>query len=539
MLFCFDEIGIIGFLPANRPQSVQPPFEYIDGQTCTHIDEAGKLVLYPLTTETLDEFIDIDQLSALLAKILLVEPSAFVIDLITLHGLAATLKEVKALKFLKALNGDAIAGLLHALGITKLTAFSPLPIGDELGDAFHLIPTGPADAFVIAFEASHDSRFCLLRPHQDGVMLRENPRLTSSAFGTLKTPYYAVPSTVAVDNSDTLWFGFVLPTDQGGRVGWVRSNVVNVTDGCHTLFTDYGFERYLEPRPLGGELAGVIPLSGCELNTIGRTVLLHQSPGGSVLVNENGHWKSITGRSHVLAVERTASWFKVDYSGDIGWIKKSETELADFSRAGEQACDPQKYGPVPEVDTTDVTIPSEGQSLPDCMVEITASDGLWLRTQPSTAAPRLTNSNGEAIAARNGNVLTALGVSGGWYLVDLHGVRGWINGSWAQPSKGYCGEEPSTEEEKPDVTERPQPIHPVGLRTQTLSDCKVTTKTIMNFRDAPDGNVIRRTLLIPRDTTFTALERSSDWYKIQYSGIMGWISALPQYVYAEGFCGSS
>ena len=69
-------------------------------------------------------------------------------------------------------------------------------------------------------------------------------------------------------------------------------------------------------------------------------------------------------------------------------------------------------------------------------------------------------------------------------------------------------------------------------RTNALTDCMVTTNYILNFRDAPAGNI---KYLLPYDVTLTAFERAADWFYVDYHGDRGWIHA--DYARSRGNCG--
>ena len=75
----------------------------------------------------------------------------------------------------------------------------------------------------------------------------------------------------------------------------------------------------------------------------------------------------------------------------------------------------------------------------------------------------------------------------------------------------------------------PSPTPPVY---QSLSGCMVTTTFILNLRAAPAGDVIGA---VPYNVTLTALERDDGWFKVDYHGAKGWISAA--YVEPIGTCG--
>ncbi len=86
------------------------------------------------------------------------------------------------------------------------------------------------------------------------------------------------------------------------------------------------------------------------------------------------------------------------------------------------------------------------------------------------------------------------------------------------------------------VSNAPQPSQlpvPTGLPTTLLSGCMVQTNAILNFRDGPAGNVVEP--LIPYGVRLTALERTDSWFRVDYHGARGWISAA--YVEPQGDCG--
>ncbi len=76
-----------------------------------------------------------------------------------------------------------------------------------------------------------------------------------------------------------------------------------------------------------------------------------------------------------------------------------------------------------------------------------------------------------------------------------------------------------------------------------LQDCKVSTTAIVNFRDGPGGNLIMGFIdprgdridgWLPQGVTLTALARTQKWFKVDYHGNIGWISA--DYVIPQGSC---
>ena len=80
----------------------------------------------------------------------------------------------------------------------------------------------------------------------------------------------------------------------------------------------------------------------------------------------------------------------------------------------------------------------------------------------------------------------------------------------------------------------PPPASPADTNagSRALQSCMVTTLNILNFRDAPAGNV---KLILPYHVTLTAFERAADWFYVDYYGARGWIHA--DYVRTHGNCG--
>ena len=65
-----------------------------------------------------------------------------------------------------------------------------------------------------------------------------------------------------------------------------------------------------------------------------------------------------------------------------------------------------------------------------------------------------------------------------------------------------------------------------------LSDCRVTTATVLRLRDEADGQQVRA--LVPFRVTLPAKARTASWFFVEFMGLDGWISA--SYVQTEGLC---
>lgn len=70
-----------------------------------------------------------------------------------------------------------------------------------------------------------------------------------------------------------------------------------------------------------------------------------------------------------------------------------------------------------------------------------------------------------------------------------------------------------------------------GALMAAPNDCKITTTTGLNFRDAPGGGKIG---LLPVGTAVYALDSRDGWYNVEYDGLSGWVHG--DYVRTEGNC---
>ncbi len=76
------------------------------------------------------------------------------------------------------------------------------------------------------------------------------------------------------------------------------------------------------------------------------------------------------------------------------------------------------------------------------------------------------------------------------------------------------------------------PVETATLAADKLSDCMVLLQYMLNLRAEPAGEMIA---VLPSQVKLTALERADGWFKVDYHGEQGWISAA--YVEPEGDCG--
>ncbi|MCE2471382.1 MAG: SH3 domain-containing protein [Anaerolineae bacterium] len=141
----------------------------------------------------------------------------------------------------------------------------------------------------------------------------------------------------------------------------------------------------------------------------------------------------------------------------------------------------------------------------------------------------------------------ALGMarSGDWFLVNYQGQRGWASGAYLAASPAcddLCGSsrlffpletepapvEGEAQEEMPEPAETEEPA------PDELVDCRLTAGDIINLRTKP-GTEQYIEAEIPFRTQLIAIERSGDWFKVEYEGIIGWVNIA--YVFRRGVCG--
>ncbi|MCY4464465.1 MAG: SH3 domain-containing protein [Chloroflexi bacterium] len=116
--------------------------------------------------------------------------------------------------------------------------------------------------------------------------------------------------------------------------------------------------------------------------------------------------------------------------------------------------------------------------------------------------------------------------------LPAYNVDGWVCASFNRPGSIVLMPGPPV----------PAPTT-VAPTNQILQDCMVTTTHILNFRQSPGGERLhfvdpwgaQIAGLLPSNVTLTALERTADWFKVDYHGTQGWISA--DYVTPVGDCG--
>ncbi len=146
-----------------------------------------------------------------------------------------------------------------------------------------------------------------------------------------------------------------------------------------------------------------------------------------------------------------------------------------------------------------------------------------------------------------GTRLLGMARDGDWFLVEYEGQRGWASRTYFAASPACDGLIGSSRVFMPRETE-PAPVE-VETQAETLEsaqaeteepgadglvDCRLTAGDIINLRTSP-GTEQNIEAEIPFRTQLIAIDRSGDWFKVEYDGIMGWVNI--DYVFRRGGCG--
>ncbi len=165
---------------------------------------------------------------------------------------------------------------------------------------------------------------------------------------------------------------------------------------------------------------------------------------------------------------------------------------------------------------------------------------LSLRAGPSVFYTRLD-------AMPLGAKLVATAKAGDWFLIEYDGQMGWSSGTYLTKSAGCdtigesnrvfltLGAEPAPAEveAQEDLQEPAEPAATEPGRYE-LIDCRLTAGDIINLRAEP-GTEHNIEAEIPFRAQLLALDRSGDWFKVEYQGSMGWVNI--DYVFRRGVCG--
>ncbi|MGI6200170.1 MAG: SH3 domain-containing protein [Christensenellales bacterium] len=181
----------------------------------------------------------------------------------------------------------------------------------------------------------------------------------------------------------------------------------------------------------------------------------------------------------VTVLSQQGEWYYIDYNGQKGYVSATYLDVSGGS------------APDPTTGTGTVTASS-----------------LRVRSGPGTGYATLRT-------LPKGTTVSVLGKSGDWYQISYGGSTGYVSAEYLEVSGGSI----PTPDPDPD---------PMGTGTVTASS--------LNVRSGP-GTGYGVVGGLTRGVKVTLLDKSGDWYLVQYNRVKGYVSAT--YISVDGSGGSS
>ncbi|MBR4986557.1 MAG: SH3 domain-containing protein [Proteobacteria bacterium] len=213
------------------------------------------------------------------------------------------------------------------------------------------------------------------------------------------------------------------------------------------------------------------PIGTCTVTVSALTV---RSGAGSNFPRIGG----LTQGKTVQVFEVKDGWLRINYGTDYGWVMQKYTDY--------KSPEPQQ----PE------------QPSYQSFEGVITAESLNVRTGPSVDYASIGY-------LHNGDRVTVIGESNGWYKINYNGSEAWISGKYVEKSNGSTTQPPA----------------------QTGSFEVVVSASTLNVRTGPSTDYSKIGSL-SSGARVTVLEEKNGWYKINYNGQEGWISAA--YTYQPG-----
>jgi uncharacterized protein YgiM (DUF1202 family) len=171
---------------------------------------------------------------------------------------------------------------------------------------------------------------------------------------------------------------------------------------------------------------------------------------------------------------QSGSWYKIDYNGKTGYISSTYLSVSSSTPT-----------PTPTPDPT----PVKTGTVVNCTTSVNVRSGPGTTYSVIGSAPK-------------GAKYTVTGQSGSWYKIDYSGKTGYISSTYLSVSSST-----------------PTPT-PTPVKTGTVVNCT----TSVNVRSGP-GTTYAVIGSAPKGAKYTVTGQSGSWYKINYNGKTGYISA--------------
>ena len=198
--------------------------------------------------------------------------------------------------------------------------------------------------------------------------------------------------------------------------------------------------------------------------TLTATASLNMRSGPSTSYSKIGYVKS---GATVQYISASNGWYKIKYNGITGWVISTYVSFGSSNTNN---------------NNTNKTVKT-----------VTIKENLNMRSGPSTSYSKVSY-------IKKNTVVTSTEQSNGWYKIKYNGISGWVIGNYVT-----VGNTSTT-----------------GTNYNTNTTLKYTTATL-NIRSNPSTSS-SKIGSIAQGRQVTCLGSSNGWYKVNYNGIVGWVS---------------
>lgn len=210
----------------------------------------------------------------------------------------------------------------------------------------------------------------------------------------------------------------------------------------------------------------------------------------------------------VSYISKSGNWYKVKYNGKTGWVSASYIKVTKKQTTASSSNKNTTSSTTPTKNTTNVTTTTQ--------TTYTTTANLNLRSTNSTKGKVL-------LTIPKGKEVSYMKKSGNWYQVKYNGKTGWVSASYIKVTtkqvtvnnKNTTNSSGTTNSTNKNTTNS----------NTTVSNGKIYTTTAnLNLRstNSTSGNIL---LTIPKGKEVTYISQSNNWYKVNYNGKIGWVSA--------------
>lgn len=211
-------------------------------------------------------------------------------------------------------------------------------------------------------------------------------------------------------------------------------------------------------------------------------------------------------------------WIKIGYGTGYGYVCQKYTTFQDAAPVT-QPTNPEPTTPepttpeptTPEPTTPEPTTPEPAAPTTQTGKVVNVTSSLNVRSGPGTENERI-GSLGPS------DTVTVVGKEGNWYKIEFNGGYGYVSADYIEIVSGDPATVPETPSQQP---------------SSSSSFDVIITASVLNVRNGP-GTGYTKIGSLNQGATATVLEERDGWYRIDYAGQEGWISAEYCVKYGSG-----